>query len=85
MVLFVAEMSFAPREPKMNFFVAIRSRSLYRPHSDIRDSIFYPKIYIADFWNSKQGFLSVKLIQKSDFRVVLRKIKTRHTLVVKTV
>ena len=30
---------------------------------------FNPKIYIADFWNFKQGFLSWKLIQKSNFRV----------------
>ena len=31
--------------------------------------IFNPKTYIADFGNFKQGFLSMKLIQKSDFRV----------------
>ena len=33
--------------------------------------IFNPKIYIADFWNFNQGFLSRKLIQKSNswFRV----------------
>ena len=50
--------------------------------------IFNPEIYIADFGNFKQGFLSMKLIQNSNFRVqgkffstiVLRKIKTRHTL-----
>ena len=30
--------------------------------------IFNPKIYIADFENFKQGFLSMKLIQKSNFR-----------------
>ena len=47
-----------------------------------------PKNYVADFGNFKQGFLSMKLIQKSNFRVqgmffstiVLRKIKIRHTL-----
>ena len=50
--------------------------------------LFNPKTYIADFWRFKQGFLSMKLIRKSNFRVqcmffstiVLRKIKTRHTL-----
>ena len=31
--------------------------------------IFNPKTHIADFGNSKQGFLSMKLIQKSNFRV----------------
>ena len=31
--------------------------------------IFNPKIYIADFGNFKQGFLSMKLIQISKFRV----------------
>ena len=31
--------------------------------------IFNPKIYIADFDNFKQGFLSMKLIQKSKIRV----------------
>ena len=49
--------------------------------------IFNPKIYVADFGNFKQGFLIVKLIQNSYFRVqgifstiVLRKMKPRHTL-----
>ena len=46
--------------------------------------IFNPKIYVADFGNFKQGFLSMKLIQKrvnSGFmvcffsRIVLRKIR----------
>ena len=31
--------------------------------------IFNPKIYIADFENLLRGFLSMKLIQKSNFRV----------------
>ena len=31
--------------------------------------IFNPKIYVADFGNFKQGFLTMKLIQKSIFRV----------------
>ena len=31
--------------------------------------IFNPKIYIADFGNFKQGFLIMKLIQNSNFRV----------------
>ena len=31
--------------------------------------IFNPKIYVADFGNFKQGFLSMKLIQKSKFKV----------------
>ena len=31
--------------------------------------IFNPKIYVADFGNFKQGFLSTKLIEKSNFRV----------------
>ena len=31
--------------------------------------IFNPEIYIADFGNFKQGFLSMKMIQKSNFRV----------------
>ena len=50
--------------------------------------IFNPKIYIADFGNFKQGFLIMKLIQNSNFRVqgmffltiVSRKIKTWNTL-----
>ena len=28
-----------------------------------------PKIYVADFWNFKQGFLIMKLTQNSNFRV----------------
>ena len=31
--------------------------------------IFNPKVYIAGFENFKQGFLSMKLIQKSNFRL----------------
>ena len=31
--------------------------------------IFNPKIYVADIGNPKQGFLSMKLIQKINFRV----------------
>ena len=31
--------------------------------------IFSPKINVVDFGNFKQGFLSMKLIQKSNFRV----------------
>ena len=31
--------------------------------------IFNLKIYIADFGDFKQGFLNMKLIQKSNFRV----------------
>ena len=31
--------------------------------------IFNPKIYIEDFGDFKQVFLSMKLIQKSNFRV----------------
>ena len=31
--------------------------------------IFNPKTYVADFGNFKQGFLIMKLIQKSNFRV----------------
>ena len=49
--------------------------------------MFNPNIYIADFGNSKWGFLRTKLIQKSNFRVqglffnnVIEKSKTRHTL-----
>ena len=50
--------------------------------------IFNPKNHIADVGNFKQGFLSIKMIQKSNFRVqgmffstiVSRKIKIRHTL-----
>ena len=34
-----------------------------------RGVIFNPKIYVKDFGNFKQGFLSMKLIQKSNFRV----------------
>ena len=34
-----------------------------------RRIIFNPKNNIADFGNFKQGFLSMKLIQKSNFRV----------------
>ena len=54
-----------------------------------RGVIFNPKIYIADFGNLKQDFLSMKLIQKSTFRVqgmffffnnCIEKINTRHTL-----
>ena len=31
--------------------------------------IFNPKIYVADFGNFKQGFLSMKFMQKSNIRV----------------
>ena len=31
--------------------------------------IFNPKIYVVDFWNFDQGFLIMKLIQNSNFRV----------------
>ena len=31
--------------------------------------IFNPEIYIADFGNFKQGFLSMKLIQERNFMV----------------
>ena len=44
---------------------------------------FNPKTDVADYGNFKEGFCSMKLIQKSNFRVqdiVLRKIKTRPTL-----
>ena len=34
-----------------------------------RGVIFNPKIYVADFGNFKQGFLNMKLIQNSNFRV----------------
>ena len=30
--------------------------------------IFNPKNYVTDFGNFKQGFLSIKLLQKSNFR-----------------
>ena len=41
----------------------------FRESSMGRGVIFKPKIYIADFGNFKQGFLSMKLIQKGHFRV----------------
>ena len=46
---------------------------------------FQSKNLYCRFWTFKQGFLSMKLIQKGHFRVcfstiVLRKIKTRHIL-----
>ena len=31
--------------------------------------IFNPKIYVADFGKFKQGFLSMKFLQNSNFRV----------------
>ena len=34
-----------------------------------RGVVFDPKIYVADFGNFKQGFLSMELIQKSNSRV----------------
>ena len=34
-----------------------------------RGVIFNPKIYGADFGNFKQGFMSMKLIQNSKYRV----------------
>ena len=48
--------------------------------------IFNPKIYIADFGNLKRAFLSMKLIQKSNFRIqgmffsnmILRKLRKGH-------
>ena len=42
--------------------------------------IFNPKNHIADVGNFKQGFLSIKLIQKSNFRVQGMFFQTRHTL-----
>ena len=53
-----------------------------------RGVIFNPKIYVAYFGNFNHGLLIMELIRNSNFRVqgmffstiVLRKIKTRHTL-----
>ena len=52
-----------------------------------RGIIFNPKIYVADFGNFKQGFMSMKLIQNSNYRVqgiffnnCTEKNKKRHTL-----
>ena len=42
--------------------------------------IFNPKNHIADVGNFKQGFLSIKMIQKSNFRVQGMFFQTRHTL-----
>ena len=39
-------------------------------HAEGRGVIFNPKIYVADFWNFKQGFLGIKLMKRiSGFRV----------------
>ena len=46
------------RIPQMNFGKSAKG-----------EVIFNPKIYVADFGNFKQGFLSMKLIQNSNFRV----------------
>ena len=49
--------------------VALSNQLIFRKSSKGGWVIFNPKIYIADFWNFKQGFLSTKLIQKSNFWV----------------
>ena len=35
---------------------------------------FNPKIYIADFGNFKQGFLSMKVIHYSNFRQIVKSL-----------
>ena len=37
--------------------------------SVVGNSVVDPKIYVTDFGNFKQGFLSMKLIQNSNFRI----------------
>ena len=41
--------------------------------------IFIPKISIADSGNFKQGFLSMKLIQKSDLKAHFEEGSSSHT------
>ena len=48
--------------------VTLPNRMIFRKTSKGEGVIFNPKIYIADFGNIKQGFLSMKLIQTSNFR-----------------
>ena len=48
--------------------VTLPNRMIFRKTSKGEGVIFNPKIYNADFGNFKQGFLSMKLIQKSNFR-----------------
>ena len=50
--------------------VPLPNRMNFRKSSKGGGRVFFnPKIYVADFGNFKQGFLSMNLIQKSKFRV----------------
>ena len=67
--------------------MAAPNRMNFQKNSEGGGVIFNQKIYVADFGNFKQGFLSMKLTQKSNFRVQgmffnnrIEKIKTRHNL-----
>ena len=48
---------------------AVPNQINFRKSSKGGGVIFNPKIYVADFWNFKQGILIMKLIQNSNFRV----------------
>ena len=61
--------------------VALPNRMNFWKSSKGGEVIFNLKIYVADFGNFKQGLLSMKLIQKSSFRVQgMFSFKIRHTL-----
>ena len=52
-----------------SYLVHGRSSRVNFQKSAKRGVIFNPKIYVGNFGNFKQGFLSMKLIQYSNFRV----------------
>ena len=49
--------------------VAAPNRMNFRKSAKGGGAIFNPKVYVTDFGNFKQGFLIMKLIQNSNFRV----------------
>ena len=62
-----------PLQNQMNFWKSVKGGGV----------IFNPKVYIADFGNFKQGFLSMKMIKRrviSGFRVCCRVQTTRADL-----
>ena len=49
--------------------MTLAKRMIFLGNVPRREGIFNPKKYVADFGNFKQGFMSMKLIQNSKYRV----------------
>ena len=63
--------------------VALPNRMNFRKSAKGGGVNFNPKIYVADFWNFRQGFLIMKLIQNSNFRFRLQGMFFFSTIVSK--